>query len=89
MSFCWNYIPHYETYLVESFFQRNDSYINGYFFVSIQLFLIGIVGEYMETILKRVIPNNPPLAKEINRRCYLSDKIVQDDLNDEKRNTVF
>lgn len=43
----------------------------------------------METILKRVIPNNPPLAKEINRRCYLSDKIVQDDLNDEKRNTVF
>ncbi|MBO7484663.1 MAG: glycosyltransferase family 2 protein [Spirochaetaceae bacterium] len=36
-----------------------------FFLGSIQISFIGLIGEYVGTILKRVTPNNPPLVKEL------------------------
>lgn len=39
--------------------------IGVFFLGSVQLLFIGILGEYVGTILRRVTPNNPPLVKEL------------------------
>ena len=39
--------------------------IGVFFLGSVQLLFIGILGEYVSTILRRVTPSNPPLVKEL------------------------